>query len=165
MQEFESPQFESFDFDRLYTGLPHDDLIHQLTTLVTQFFEHHPGAPFLRAYHNGKQRWSSEHPNPQANMYNDEGARCYVFTLQTAIQLITLVITSTYVQFAGAIFRQTLGIPMGASLCVYIASFYLFSYELTVYRKMIHVLSDVTSTAESKLFAITTHISFHGKIY
>jgi hypothetical protein len=73
--------------------------------------------------------------------------------IQTAIQLITLVITSTYFQFAGFIFRQTLGIPMGASPCVHIANFYLFAYELAFYRKIIYVLADVTSTAESKLFA------------
>ncbi len=109
--------------------------------------------PFLRAYHNGKQKWSAEHPNPQSNMYSDKGAKCFVFTLQTAIQLVTLVITSTYFQFAGAIFHQTRGIPMGASPCVYIANFYLFSYELTFYRRIIHVLADVAFNEESKLFA------------
>ena len=154
LQESGSPQFESFDFDRLYTGLPHADLIHQLTTLVTEFFGHHPGAPYLRAYQNGKQKWSATHPSPHdINMFSDEGGRCFVFTLERAIQLITLVIQSTYFQFAGAIFHQTLGIPMGASPCVYIANFYLFSYELAFYRRIIFVLAGGVFSAESKLFA------------
>jgi hypothetical protein len=154
LQDLHSPQFESFDFDRLYTGLPHDDLIQQLTTLVTEFFGHHPGAPFLRAYHNGKQQWSAQHPSPHnINMFSDAGGRCFVFTLRRAIQLITLVIRSTYFQFAGAIFHQTLGIPMGASPCVYIANLYLFSYELAFYRRIMFVLASGVFSAASKLFA------------
>jgi hypothetical protein len=42
---------------------------------------------------------------------------------------------------------------MGASPCVYIANYYLLSYELTFYRRIIHVLASGVFSLESKLFA------------
>jgi hypothetical protein len=82
LHDLQSPQFESFDFDRLYTG-PHEDLILQLTTLVTGFFEHNSAAHFLRVYQNGKHKWSTEHPHQQGlNNSNDSVGRYHVFTLQ-----------------------------------------------------------------------------------
>jgi hypothetical protein len=53
----------------------------------------------------------------------------YVFTKDEANAMLRLLVTNSYVQFAGKVYRQAKGIPMGINPAVFLANYYLFYYE------------------------------------
>jgi hypothetical protein len=42
--------------------------------------------------------------------------------------------------FGGAVFRQTIGIPMGANHCVYVANLYLLQYERLFFSSLVSAI-------------------------
>lgn len=50
----------------------------------------------------------------------------YLFTKSEAKDMLKLLVTNSYVQFAGKVYYQARGIPMGINPAVFLANLYLF---------------------------------------
>lgn len=53
----------------------------------------------------------------------------YMFDLEEAVAVLTLLVKFSYVRFGDQVWHQELGIPMGINPAVYMANYYLFYYE------------------------------------
>ncbi|BDA45564.1 hypothetical protein COCOBI_07-3510 [Coccomyxa sp. Obi] len=70
----------------------------------------------------------------------ENGERYYTWTRATVCDAITYLISHTHVTFGDRVFRQALGIPVGTNPAVYLATFYLVSYELDAVRRCTRVV-------------------------
>eukprot|EP00878_Enallax_costatus_P028202 GHUV01030431.1.p2 GENE.GHUV01030431.1~~GHUV01030431.1.p2 ORF type:complete len:153 (+),score=5.82 GHUV01030431.1:123-581(+) len=60
-----------------------------------------------------------------------------VFNLQHAIVVLRLLVENSYVRFAGHVFHQTCGVPMGINPTSFIANYYLFQYEYILVKQLV----------------------------
>jgi hypothetical protein len=61
----------------------------------------------------------------------------YAFTCTQLKSMLTALVQGSYVKFAGRMWHQKVGIPMGSNCSGYLANFLLFSYELDFLKRMI----------------------------
>ena len=52
------------------------------------------------------------------------------FTKEAIIEAISSLVDNTYVKFAGRLWHQIVGIPMGTNCAGFLANLYCFTYEL-----------------------------------
>jgi hypothetical protein len=114
------------DFERLYTNIPLADLKAVLAeTVALCFDERGATAGFLEFT---RLRMHNTHPGGArgGTRYNGQ----WIWSAAQATAALHLLLDNTYVLWGGYIFRQVQGIPMGTNPAVFIASLYLFMYEL-----------------------------------
>ena len=139
---------QTMDFERLYTGLPQEDILRQLHALFVLVWSRHSYHPFLllSADSNAAPRWLSLHELPppaqggDVRFFRERGVQLYLFDRATALQMLDLLVTRAYFRVGDAVFLQRIGIPMGLNPCVFIANYYLFMYERQFYLQMLHAL-------------------------
>ena len=93
----------TFDFSTLYTTLPHDDLIRCLVALYNKYIH---------------QDVIIHYQNKKLNISKIE-----------FVNILKFCIRNSYILFDGNIYRQTIGIPMGANYSPNAANLYLHFYE------------------------------------
>jgi hypothetical protein len=121
----------TYDFARLYTNIDQDKLISNVMDVVGWAFRD-KRAYALRAYmRKGLQpKWYAGHTFSAVT--DPAGDKYYTFTLESAREMLTLVIKNTFIMFGkDNYYHQVLGIPMGINPAVFIANLYLFWYEYT----------------------------------
>ena len=97
----------------------------------------HPGAVAVIVW---KQkglplRWLNYVPDRLCDTEN--GQRFQAFTPDSIKWLLSFLVEQTFVTFTGRLYHQLLGIPMGISPAVFIANFYLHTYEYDFYRQLL----------------------------
>jgi hypothetical protein len=114
------------DFERLYTNIPLADLKAVMAETVALCFKE-LGAPagFLAFPALGMH---NTHPCGPRGGTRFKGQT--IWSAAQATAALHLLLDNTYVLWGGNIFRQVQGIPMGTNPAVFIASLYLFMYEL-----------------------------------
>ena len=137
-------EIQTFDFERLYTNLPQDDLVHRMRGLVLEAWDRfHPTEETFRVFAPKAvtRSYFSDLDCP-VNMRSgtENGERYYTWTRATVCDAITYLVSHTYVTFGDRVFRQVLGIPMGTNPAVYLANFLLFSYELDAVRRCTRII-------------------------
>ena len=126
LEHFKSPAFnhvtsiKSFDFSTLYTTIPHQKLKERLTSIIRNAF----------IFKNGNRRYKylvlgheetyfvKEHSDSK-NKYSEDDI----------IKMLELLVDNIFVVFAGKVFQQTVGIPMGTNCAPLLADIFLYSYE------------------------------------
>ena len=111
---------KSFDFSTLYTTIPHQKLKDRLTSIIRNAF----------IFKNGNRRYKylvlgheethfvKEHSDSK-NKYSEDDI----------IKMIEFLADNIFVVFAGKVFQQTVGIPMGTNCAPLLVDIFLYSYE------------------------------------
>ena len=125
LEHLKSPAFnhvtsiKSFDFSTLYTTIPHQKLKERLTSIIRNAF----------IFKNGNRRYKylvlgheetyfvKEHSDSK-NKYSEDDI----------IKMLEFLVDNIFVVFAGKVFQQTVGIPMGTN-CAPLLAIFLYSYE------------------------------------
>jgi len=91
------------DFSTLFTSLPHDVIKNKMFSLVFRMFQN-SGKPYLIIKH-------------KYVFYAEEKPETFqhCFTKEDICSLIEIVVDNTFVRFAGILFQQTQGVPMGGN--------------------------------------------------
>lgn len=85
--------------------------------------------------------------NDRLGVHANKG-RFYVFSLQHAIDVMSLLVDNSYVRFGDHVFHQTRGIPMGINPAVFLANYYLFCYELAFVQQLVSAIQEHTQHRE-----------------
>ena len=125
-EHLKSPAFnhvtsiKPFDFSTLYTTIPHQKLKERLTRIIRNAF----------IFKNGNRRYKylvlgheetyflKEHSDSK-NKYSEDDI----------IKMLEFLVDNIFVVFAGKVFQQTVGIPMGTNCAPLLADIFLYSYE------------------------------------
>ena len=126
LEHLKSPTFnrvtsiKSFDFSTLYTTIPHQKLKDRLTSIIRNAF----------IFKNGNRRYKylvlgheeayfvKEHSDSKSKYSEDD-----------IIKMLEFLVDNIFVVFAGKVFQQTIGIPMGTNCAPLLADIFLYSYE------------------------------------
>ena len=117
---------KTFDFSTLYTNLPLDSIYDSLEKLIIKMFDNSGSNSLLVNADRKKAFWS------QGKHYS--GYKIY--TIDKLLDALKYILYNTHVQFAGNLFKQIQGIPMGGNASPFIADLCLawnefnFMYEL-----------------------------------
>jgi hypothetical protein len=135
------PQVVTADVTRLYTHIPHDDLIRTIHLIIDTVFDHQ-NQPLLRGPRNRVARqhllttpdsheWLPDDRVPERTAYYcpQRKAHVYVFTRDTLKAMITEVLSHGLFQVGDAVHVQQVGVPMGASCSPDLVNLYAFWYE------------------------------------
>jgi hypothetical protein len=119
----------TWDFSNMYTTLPHEDMIERISKLLTEIFNQNDGTipdgddAMLCIDQVGEHTW-----RPKNNV-GQLPKKTQTFTLQQCTDMIDELVHNTYVNFAGEMWQQTVGIPMGTNAGGMLANMYCFTYE------------------------------------
>ena len=126
LEHLKSPPFnrvtsiKSFDFSTLYTTIPHQRLKDRLTSIIRNAF----------IFKNGNRRYKylvlgheetyfvKEHSDSKSKYSEDD-----------IIKMLEFRVDNIFVVFAGKVFQQTVGIPMGTNCAPLLADIFLYSHE------------------------------------
>ena len=137
----------AWDFNRLFTNLPQQDLKQRMRHLVHEVFLLHPGAVAVKV-HRMKGTTLEWLPHVGAVTTwcprNAHGRReqAQIFTEASLADLFDFIIDHTYVQFGGRVYQQRIGIPMGINFSVFLSNYYLFTYEYDFMHQLHVALGD-----------------------
>ena len=107
---------QTFDFSTLYTTIPHLKLKSRLKDIIKQCFLHKNGNrkyKYLVLGHN--ETYFVKHHTDSNMKYNEDDI----------VRMLEFLINNIFVQFAGNIYQQTIGIPMGTSCAPLLADLFL----------------------------------------
>jgi hypothetical protein len=158
-RETPAPEMHSFDFDRLYTGIPLDDLFRRICDLLNDLWTYQRGTKNIpdndslilqlsfdtATWEHIKVGMHMATPPGGEGLFGKllgTGATKLLFNLQALKALFKFSIDNTFLVFGGAVFRQTIGIPMGANHCVYVANLYLLQYERVFFTSLVSAIRD-----------------------
>jgi hypothetical protein len=99
----------------LYTTLPHGKLTHLKETIHKAFSHRNDGSKFVVLGYN-----STYFSNKI-----QKGKTCY--SEEQVISMLEFLINNIFVSFAGALFQQVVGIPMGTNCAPLLADLFLYS--------------------------------------
>ena len=134
LEHLKSPTFnrvtsiKSFDFSTLYTTIPHQKLKDSLTSIIRNAF----------MFKNGNRRYKylvlgheetyfvKEHSDSKSKYSEDD-----------IIKMLEFLVDNIFVVFAGKVFQQTVGIPMGTNCAPLHAEIFLYSYEMDFIQSLL----------------------------
>ena len=126
LEHLKSPNFnnitiiKSFDFSTLYTTIPPDKLKSRLASIIRNSFMFKNGNrryKYLVLGHE-KSYFVKEHSDSKQKYSEDD-----------IIKMLEFLLDNIFVVFAGKVFQQIVGIPMGTNCAPLLADIYLYSYE------------------------------------
>ena len=112
---------QTFDFSTLDTSIPHDLLKSRISNLVHNAFRKKDGS--VRYTHIKVERGKGYFT------HDINGGEDSMYTADNVCKMIEFLIDNIFVQFGGRLFRQMIGIPMGANCAPLLADLFLCSYE------------------------------------
>ena len=126
LDHLKSPNFnlitniKSFAFSTLYTTIPHQTRKSWLATIIRNSFLHKNGNRRYKYLVLGGEGpcFAKEHSDSK-NMYTEEDI----------IKMLEFLVDNIFVVFAGKVFQQIIGIPMGTKCAPLLADIFLYSYE------------------------------------
>lgn len=105
----------TFDFQTLYTSIPHDKLKDMLSLVIKQ------------AFRSRNKKFIS------CNGYNasmcDQRKAGFCLSINQLIECVNFLIDQSYILYKGELYRQCIGIPMGTNCAPYLANLFLYAYE------------------------------------
>ena len=120
--------FETFDFSTLYTNLPLDVVFDDISWLCRKLFASGHHTAILVNADTRKAYWAQGPAVPE----NFKSFNC-----DKLLDALHYVLFNTYVSFAGNIFLQTIGIPMGGNASPFIADLCLAVMEYRYMEKLV----------------------------
>ena len=128
LEHLKSPTFnhvtriKSFDFSTLYTTIPHQKLKDRLTSIIRN--------PFI--FKNGNRRYKYlvlGHEGTYFVKEHSDSKNKYMYSEDDIIKMLEFLVDNIFVAFAGKVFQQAVGIPMGTNCAPLLADIFLYSYE------------------------------------
>ena len=116
----------TYDFSTLYTTLPHSLIKEKLIDLNERVFKRKELLLYIACNATN------------AFFTNEDYQRYTLWSCQTVIEALTLLLYNIYIRFGTKIYRQIVGIPMGPNCAPLVAGLFLFCYE----RDFMKSLSD-----------------------
>ena len=133
-------RWATLDFSTLYTAIPHNDNTHglkqRMAALLTRIFNQHERREhwliISRAGRSSQARWKKGYQRVQGGVWHPPAVGKHEVAVGAVelIQWINFLVDHCYVSFAGQLFRQVVGLPMGEACSGMLANCYLFTYEL-----------------------------------
>ena len=126
VDHLKSPNFnlitniKSFDFSTLYTTILDQKLKSRLSTITWNSFLHKNGNrryKYLVLVRDGPY-FVKEHSDSKSK-----------YTEEYIIKMLEFLVDNIFVVFAGKVFQQIIGIPMGTNCAPLLADIFLYSYE------------------------------------
>ena len=153
-----APELVACDFARLYTNIPHDDMLDMVMQLIHTAFQmpahsNHTGIKIREKKH---AVWLAAENVPAERMRRsgkDEGGAYLIYDLPMIREWLTFVLSNMFMQFGGKLRRQDIGAPMGTNCASNLANFYLAAYELRFLCGLLHVYMDHDQPAWARLLA------------
>ena len=105
----------TYDFSALYTKLPHEKLISQLSKVIDLVFKG-GDKNFIRVSENGKAFWSKQ---KKGISFSKAGLK----------QAVAFLIENCNFTVGNKVFQQSIGIPMGIDPAPFWANLFLYTYE------------------------------------
>ena len=113
-----------YDFKKLYTNIPHDDLKEQLTWCIEQAFES------VRVYKKNGTLAQRENIILTKNGFKyTKNRNNNLGSSQKIITMVNFLIDNIYVKCGSKLFKQVKGIPMGTDCGPLLANLYLMALE------------------------------------
>ena len=106
----------SFDFKKLYTNIPHKDVIDKICILLKECFEEKE-AIYINVNKRLKANWSTKKSGK------------YSFSEENIRDMFEFLIDNIFVTFRNRVYRQVIGVPMGCDCAPQVADLYLHFYE------------------------------------
>ena len=117
--------FKTFDFSTLYTTIPHSKLKNKLRELVQLHFIKKNGQRRYKYLVLGRDR------SYFVKKYSDSTK---TFSETDIINMLEFLIDNIFVTFAGGVFQQTVGIPMGKAVLLFSLTCSFIRMRQTSYR-------------------------------
>ena len=114
-RDFNAISLSTFDFSTLYTTLPHNLVKDKLIDLIERTFNR-DGAPYL-AWNDRNASFTSEKPKK------------YAWSCQSVCDALTFLLDNIFIRFGTKLYRQVVGIPMGANCAPLVADLFLFCFK------------------------------------
>ena len=105
----------TFDFSTLYTKIPHDKLIDVLSSTAKSVFND-----------TNRKNVCVSSKSAYFVKYNSDRNK---FNVESIIECCKFLVSNAYFRIGDAIFRQTIGIPMGSDPAPFFANLFLSYYE------------------------------------
>ena len=121
-----SCNLSTFDFDTLYTSLPHCKIKEVLTDIVNDSFEY-CGKDFIRITHT-KAYFSESTAKKSGHT---------ILNKDNVIKLLNFIVDNSYIEYKGKLFRQFVGIPMGIDPAPFMANLFLHFYEFGYIKNLV----------------------------
>ena len=102
---------KTYDFSTLYTNLPLDYIFECLEKLIIKMYKNSGAIGLLVNADRKRAFWSQGCSYPGYKLY----------TIDKLLEALKYILYNTFVQFAGNVFKQTQGIPMGGNASPFIA--------------------------------------------
>jgi hypothetical protein len=118
----------------MYTKLCLSDLKDRMTSLIRQVFQFKKStsrAKILMVDRYGHHEW-------MANARSNLPGNSMLFDENKIIEAISFLVDNTYVRFAGKLWHQVVGIPMGTNCAGFLANLYCFTYEYDFLRRVVN---------------------------
>ena len=109
----------SYDFDTLYTTLPHNKLKFVIDKIIDESFES-SGKSYIRVTSKCNANFSDSDRKYKGT---------YILNKDKIKQLFNYMIDNCYIVFKGKVYRQNIGVPMGIDPAPFIANLFLHFYE------------------------------------
>ena len=126
LEHLKSPNFNnitsinSFDCSTLYTTVPHDKLKSSLASIIRNSF----------MFKNGNRRYKYLVLGHEESYFVKEHSDSkYKYSEDDIIKMLEFLVDNIFVFFAGKVFKQIVGIPMGTNCAPLLADIFLYSYE------------------------------------
>ena len=123
----------TYDFTSMYTTLSLDDLKERIGSLLKEIFERRRAASrtkFLVVDVDGSYCW-------QTSALKGLSPKKKSFSVEQLVEMLTHLVDNTFVSFAGKLWQQIVGIPMGTNCAGFIANLYCFTYELDFLKRVV----------------------------
>ena len=127
LEHLKSPTFnhvtniKSFDFSTLYSTIPHQKLANRLISIIRNVF----------IFKNGNRRYKYlVLGHEKVNFVKGHSDSKYKYSVVDIMKMLDFQVDIIFVVFAGKVFQQTVGIPMGTHRAHLLAVVFLYSYEV-----------------------------------
>ena len=124
----------AYDFTTMYTKLCLSDLKDRMTSLIRQIFQfkHDTSrARILLVDQFGHHEWIV---SPRSDLTGNSR----MFDENKIIEAISFLVDNTFVRFAGRLWHQIVGIPMGTNCAGFLANLYCFTYEFDFLQRVVN---------------------------
>ena len=115
---------KSFDFENLYTNIPHDKLKDKIKSFVFKIFELKKSRFITIGGH-------------RAYFTKERSKKLTSCSKEELISWTEYIIDNAMVEYLGVLYRQIIGIPMGTSCAPYLANIFLHVYEYEYIRTLV----------------------------
>ena len=126
LEHLKSPNFNNitsikyFEFSTLYTTIPHDKLKSRLVSIIRNSF----------MFINGNRRYKYLVLGHEESYFVKEHSDSkHKYSENDIIKMLEFLVDNIFVVFAGKVFQQIVGIPMGTNCAPFLADIFLYSYE------------------------------------